>query len=175
MKATQKVNNGYWLAALIFAIIPITAQTQSISWFNTQEGIFNLNSYIMGDTIVSVGSGEAAYGQGYININYANVNTGLRYKTDTFWHSDLPDSIFPNNFIFYPNPASQNFVVSLPNEGETWLYKLYDSTGKLLATGQLRENQNTISAALLTTGIYQISLQNLKTNAYETHTFVIAK
>jgi hypothetical protein len=75
----------------------------------------------------------------------------------------------------YPNPAISSFIITLPNSHEEWTYQIIDNTGKTFENGTLNQEQNQIATQSLPKGIYQIILQNLKTNYYENHSFIIAR
>lgn len=75
----------------------------------------------------------------------------------------------------YPNPATSSFMVKLANNKQKWTYQIINNTGQMLQNGNLNQEQNQINTQQFPNGIYQLILQNTKTQHYENHSFIIAK
>lgn len=59
----------------------------------------------------------------------------------------------------YPNPTSNEFKISSDSDLVGMTYKVLDITGKLMLTGSMTSNEESISAENLTVGVYLISLE----------------
>lgn len=71
--------------------------------------------------------------------------------------SRAPDST-PQSLLLYPNPASDQVYINLPEEGreESYRAELYDASGRLALQQQVRDGQLDVSG--LPTGLYFIKL-----------------
>lgn len=118
------------------------------------------------------------------NLDYSrtDVQRSILVKVDSFGclipGCQLKDNI--NEVVIkkcdlYPNPITSSFTITLPNSNDAWSYQIMDNTGKILENGTLVQEQNQINTQSLPIGIYQIILQNSKTNHYENHSFIIAR
>ena len=61
----------------------------------------------------------------------------------------------------YPNPTSDYVKIHIePFENETWVYQLFDNSGKLLLHKQLQSNQEQLNLKDLSAGIYLLTITN---------------
>jgi hypothetical protein len=65
-------------------------------------------------------------------------------------------AISDNDFKIFPNPASQNFEISVPRSF-VGSYKILDLTGREVSTGQIREVAS-VDVSALSEGIYLVSV-----------------
>ncbi len=65
-----------------------------------------------------------------------------------------------NNLLVYPNPSSNLLFVKLKLKSENASYKIYNTMGQVVNSGQLSSEINSINISSLTTGFYVIELTN---------------
>lgn len=65
----------------------------------------------------------------------------------------------PNRSFCYPNPATRDLIIMLPNKEKTAALILYDLSGKQLIERQIIENQIVLDIASLSPGIYLYRVQ----------------
>jgi len=58
----------------------------------------------------------------------------------------------------YPNPAQKNIMLNNVSEYDT--YKIYDTNGRLIVNGKLKEDQTTINVEQLNDGIYFVNISD---------------
>jgi hypothetical protein len=116
------------------------------------------------------------------DFSRTDIQRSILVKVDSFGclvpGCHLKDNINENilkKCSLFPNPSTSNFTISLPNTNETWSYQIIDNTGRILNSGLLTQEQNQITTQNLPNGLYQILLQNPKSNHYENHSFIIAR
>ncbi|MBN2778666.1 MAG: T9SS type A sorting domain-containing protein, partial [Bacteroidales bacterium] len=59
----------------------------------------------------------------------------------------------------YPNPASVLLYLQLPENSGDAIVKIYDTTGRIVQSEKLVNNQNTINIRSLTAGSYVLKVQ----------------
>jgi hypothetical protein len=72
-----------------------------------------------------------------------------------------------NNAIplsIYPNPATENMTIALPETNEVYSYQIVNALGKVLVNGTAHSGKNNISISTLTQGVYIIVLHDNKGN-----------
>ena len=64
----------------------------------------------------------------------------------------------PKNIEIYPNPAYNNIQVHLNVPNMNVQYGIYDSSGRLVKSGNIQENNNSIDISEFRTGLYQLKI-----------------
>jgi len=67
---------------------------------------------------------------------------------------------YQSNISIYPNPASTELTISLPQSSNNTVAQFYNISGMLLKQIQLDEQQNVVDVSELTPGIYFISVDS---------------
>lgn len=101
------------------------------------------------------------------NIVLNNPRTGV---TETLNTTDFNNEI---KIKIYPNPASNQINITLSDAfNESTNIRIFDQTGKLVLSKQITENtlDTSISTKNITTGMYQITIQNKK--QFKTYPFI---
>jgi hypothetical protein len=108
------------------------------------------------------------------------ASTGNRFKV-VFQSTALNNETVTNNyFSIYPNPASNQDVISITfrnaEDSNVYDYKIYNSLGQLIQSDKLNKH-NTMGSILLdkklSTGLYYIQLNDLKNNQKYTQSLLI--
>lgn len=80
----------------------------------------------------------------------------------------IEDELRNNQFVIYPNPASNEVNVSFPADENTATARLYDIFGKLISETQVSTLKQVIDVSVLTQGMYLLSIQSEnRTNSFK--------
>ncbi|GAK75245.1 hypothetical protein JCM19314_3157 [Nonlabens ulvanivorans] len=66
------------------------------------------------------------------------------------------------NFSVFPNPSKDIFNFDLDQEAS---YQVYDLSGKVIATGEFTDNNNSVDLSAVSNGIYFINVQTINGKA----------
>jgi hypothetical protein len=67
-----------------------------------------------------------------------------------------------DNILIYPNPATQEFILSVSSESIGKTYKIVDQFGKIVKTGRIESEKHIISIQGIENGYYTISIDNIR-------------
>jgi hypothetical protein len=85
----------------------------------------------------------------YQNPNYTNC----------YLYTDVPSIAKSNEFInLFPNPATNQITLNLPENKANAAYTLYDMQGRLQLTGKTGNTQTEINVATLPRGLYVLKI-----------------
>lgn len=72
------------------------------------------------------------------------------------------DTFTTSDFHIYPNPASENFFIQMP-EDKTVVYEIMDIAGRVIANGMLQPGTNKIDVSAVSSGVYIVRLDHNST------------
>ena len=82
--------------------------------------------------------------------------------------TDVHSGMYDKSIRMYPNPVNSDIVtIEITADLVNAQYSLSDQTGKLLLTGQLTQQSNSINIEQLTAGLYTISIRSNETNYFK--------
>ncbi len=94
-------------------------------------------------------AGSTFFYDGPVDFSVARLNNGLLEVSNY-------ESSF---FIVYPNPSNGIFNIQQVFLPETRMYQIVDVIGKIIATGELNENDSIIDLSVVQSGIYFLKTQ----------------
>ncbi|XOV66202.1 MAG: T9SS type A sorting domain-containing protein [Fluviicola sp.] len=147
---------------------PSVSFTAPVDTICAQENAFSMNGTPTGGVYTGTGvSGDmfdpAAANNGG-NIILYEVTDGPCYESASaiFYVQDCASIGEPTleGVSVYPNPASSEVTVSLPNHTSTATAVLYDSKGRVVQFHQLSEAVSTLQIDALSAGVYVVEINN---------------
>jgi plastocyanin len=97
-----------------------------------------------------------------------HVSLGMKGSIVVLGPTTIPEPQFPPISLF-PNPANEQLAVKASIELIGTDYKIFDGSGKQVATGKLENEETKINVSGLTSGIYFLQTDAQKK---QTHTFI---
>lgn len=150
-------------------------------YLQEQSNNFN-NSILIKDYSNTVFTNTTTYENDEITLNipstgnyriyFESINGSYSIDDFSISNSSLSNANFKlNDFIIFPNPANQYFIIQNKNsESEPFKYKISDNIGRVVQTGNSKFNE-LINIESLTSGNYFIQIQTTQGN----QTFKIIK
>lgn len=147
--------------SLLLLVIPLAAQEVVAPAGHYFEGENMSISFTLGELAV-----ETLYGESIVLTQGFQQSVLLITSLEELEGADIAVSVFPN-------PTSNVLTVSV-NKGDlqSLSYHIYDLSGVLLSTGEIKNIEETISFREYMTGVYVLSV--IKNNK-PVHTFRIVK
>ncbi|MFH2141959.1 MAG: T9SS type A sorting domain-containing protein [Bacteroidota bacterium] len=174
----------YTTSGVITAVIPNTAGCDSTITINLTVNTVDI-SVSQNSTILTANTTSAAYqwldcingnspivgenGQSYtatVNGSYAVIiNDGFCVDTSTCYTISsigIEQNSTPDNFIVYPNPASNYFIFQTPVTNQNQIILIRNVLGQHIMTCNIKRNQTYIDISKLENGVYfvEITLEN---------------
>lgn len=134
---------------------PATYCTNNLSELVSSTGV----SYLWNDGSITKSIKPTTSGDYSVKVTDVNGCSNTSASSTLFVNNcaDLED-ITKMNVSIYPNPTSDKFMVSLPQNKGVIEIKLFDNTGKLVKVITTIEKETTIPVVDLAEGIYTIKL-----------------
>jgi hypothetical protein len=134
---------------------PVTYCTNNLSELVSSTGV----SYLWNDGSVTKSIKPTTSGDYSVKVTDVNGCSNTSASTTLFVNNCAGiEDITQMNVSIYPNPTSDKFMVSLPQNNGVIEIKLFDNTGKLVKVITTIEKETTIPVVDLAEGIYTIKL-----------------
>lgn len=149
----MKINN-YWVGmSSLMMLITFTrcfdAQQANVAAGNTIESSMGSVSFSVGQTHYQ--SFESASGK---------VSQGVQQPYEIFVLS-TENTALQGKISVYPNPVKDFLMIDFKSDQrENANYQVFDTTGKLILKGDLKNIKNEIDASTLPVGMYILSISN---------------
>lgn len=137
------------------------------------SGIYEAQQVVIptGNTAQS-GSGSVSYSVGQIfyepqSTATGKVNPGVQQPYEIFALATNENAV-KNNILVYPNPVKDFLIVDFNSEKVfKGRYQLFDGTGRIINTGELKNLKTEINTTALSSGLYMLTIssdgKNVKT------------
>jgi len=105
-------------------------------------------SYTIGQIIASINTGSNG-----------SVSQGIQQSLELFTLSNQDNKNLTLQAIMYPNPTKDKVVLSIKdNVLENLIFSMYDSSGRLLKKGKIKNDNTTIPMKNFASGIYLLKV-----------------
>ena len=94
----------------------------------------------------------------------------LDYLDATLGIDDVAEPV--HTIRIYPNPSNGIFSVALANNTLILEYQVYNTLGQVVASGTVRESDNSIDMSSKANGVYVIKFNGATNNTITTHRIV---
>lgn len=137
-----------FLFGLLFSASPFCfSQSNTVSSGGNASGIDGSISYTIGQIDYS----------NSINAS-GNINQGVQQPFEFFTISSGINELNALGVSLYPNPTNEFIILNLNSVLEKLSFQLTDMNGRVVSTGEIRNNETVIDARNYSAGEYHLSI-----------------